>query len=159
MCSPSGPATGVPGASPASLGERAAAALEAHLEGDSGPLTDLVREATPMLWHVARSQGAGHQDAEAVVQGVWLAFVRNATTIREPEALAACAAATDGDTDTVAIGCGIRVAPRGGSTGSGGAVATCVVVGAPSPASARSTAASCCARRTSVSCLICCAST
>ncbi|WP_372595338.1 RNA polymerase sigma factor [Actinotalea sp.] len=87
MCCPAGHATGVPGASPTSLGERAAAALEAHRAGDSAPLTALVREATPMLWHVARAQGAGRQDAEDVVQGVWLAFVRNVAAIREPEAL------------------------------------------------------------------------
>ncbi len=40
-----------------------------------------------MLWHVARSQGASREDAEDVVQGVWLAFVRNTDTIREPNAL------------------------------------------------------------------------
>ena len=40
-----------------------------------------------MLWHVARAQGASKEDAEDVVQGVWLAFVRNTESIREPQAL------------------------------------------------------------------------
>ncbi len=87
MCTPAGRATDAPDASPASLGERAALALVAHRSGESGPLADLVREATPMLWHVARSQGASREDAEDVVQGVWLAFVRNADAIRDPAAL------------------------------------------------------------------------
>jgi len=87
MCTPSGPPTDAPGATPTNLGERAALALRAHLDGQSEPLAELVREATPMLWHVARSQGASREDAEDVVQGVWLAFVRNAEAIRDPAAL------------------------------------------------------------------------
>ena len=87
MCSPTGSATGTPGACPTTLGERAAAALQSHRDGDSTALAGLVKEATPMLWHVARAQGASREDAEDVVQGVWLAFVRNTESIREPQAL------------------------------------------------------------------------
>ncbi len=87
MCAPPGPATEVPGSGPTTLGDRAALALRAHRDGDSAPLAELVREATPLLWHVVRGQGASREDAEDVVQSVWLAFVRNAESIREPQAL------------------------------------------------------------------------
>ena len=72
---------------PESLGTRAAAALDAYRAGRTEPLAELVREATPLLWNIVRSQGVERDDAEDVVQGVWLAFVRNAATIREPEAV------------------------------------------------------------------------
>ncbi|WP_199422669.1 RNA polymerase sigma factor [Actinotalea solisilvae] len=83
-----------PTAGPAAddVGERtglaalAAAALEAYRAGRTAPLEDLVREATPLLWHVVRSQGVERDEAQDVVQGVWLAFVRSAATIREPDA-------------------------------------------------------------------------
>lgn len=69
------------------LDVRAAAALTAYREGRTEPLAQFVREATPLLWNVVRSQGVERDDAEDVVQGVWLALVRNAATIREPEAV------------------------------------------------------------------------
>ena len=53
--------------------------------GVMGPVTDLVREATPLLWRVVRAQNVPRETAEDVVQGVWLAFVRNAGVIREPQ--------------------------------------------------------------------------
>lgn len=68
------------------LAVRAAEALEAYRAGRTAPLEGLVREATPLLWNVARSQGVERDEAQDVVQGVWLAFVRSAATIREPEA-------------------------------------------------------------------------
>ena len=71
------------------LGDRAAAALAAYRDGRTDLLEAFVREATPLLWHVVRAQGVPRPDAEDVVQGVWLAFVRNAANIREPEALLA----------------------------------------------------------------------
>jgi RNA polymerase sigma factor (sigma-70 family) len=69
------------------LGDRAAAALAAYRDGRTDLLEAFVREATPLLWHVVRAQGVERAEAEDVVQGVWLAFVRNAAQIREPEAL------------------------------------------------------------------------
>ena len=75
------------GVGPSPLARRAAAALAAHRAGDSAPLADLVREATPLMWHIVRSQGVDRDDAEDVVQGVWLAFVRNAEAIRDPDAV------------------------------------------------------------------------
>lgn len=68
------------------LAVRAAVALEAYRAGRTAPLEDLVREATPLLWNVVRSQGVERDEAEDVVQGVWLAFVRSAASIREPDA-------------------------------------------------------------------------
>lgn len=69
------------------LGERAAAALRAWHEGRTAPLEALVREASPLLWHVVRAQGVDRDEAEDVVQGVWLAFTRHRETIRDPDAL------------------------------------------------------------------------
>ncbi|MBX9244865.1 sigma-70 family RNA polymerase sigma factor [Actinotalea ferrariae] len=68
------------------LAARAAAAVVAFRDGRTGPLEDLVREATPLLWNVVRSQGVERDEAADVVQGVWLAFVRSAPTIREADA-------------------------------------------------------------------------
>lgn len=70
-----------------SLGDRAALALEAYRLGLTEPLADVVRELTPLLWNVVRSQGVDRDTAEDVVQGVWLAFVRSAETIRDPHAV------------------------------------------------------------------------
>lgn len=70
-----------------SLGDRAAAALEAYRAGESRLLADFVREATPLLWNIVRGQGVERDDAEDVVQGVWVAFVRSSANIREPEAV------------------------------------------------------------------------
>lgn len=71
----------------ATLAGRASAALSAYREGQTDLLAELVREASPLLWHIVRSQGVGRDHAEDVVQGVWLAFVRSAATIREPDAV------------------------------------------------------------------------
>lgn len=70
-----------------SLGDRAALALEAHRMGISGPLDEIVRELTPLLWNVVRSQGVDRDVAEDVVQSVWLAFVRSSDSIRDPHAV------------------------------------------------------------------------
>lgn len=71
------------------LGDRAAHALREYREGRSAPLEDFVHEASPLLWHVVRAQGVPREDAEDVVQGVWLAFVKHTGSIREPEAVLA----------------------------------------------------------------------
>lgn len=68
------------------LAVAAAAAVVGLRDGRTGPLELLVRDATPLLWHVVRSQGVERDEAADVVQGVWLAFVRSAPTIREPDA-------------------------------------------------------------------------
>ena len=72
---------------PATLSGRASVALAAYRAGRTDLLSDLVREATPLLWHIVRSQGVDRDEAEDVVQGIWLAFVRNAESIRDPDAV------------------------------------------------------------------------
>ena len=55
--------------------------------GESDALDDLVRELTPLLWHVVRSYGLDRQSAEDVVQTTWLGLVRNADSVRDPQAV------------------------------------------------------------------------
>lgn len=55
--------------------------------GDRGSLHAIVAELTPLLWHVARGQGLGHDDAEDVVQTVWLSLVSRLGAIETPAAL------------------------------------------------------------------------
>lgn len=73
------------GAIQLTLGDRAALAVEAYRVGVHEPFTDVVTEITPLLWHVVRAQNVPRDLAEDVVQGVWLAFVRNAGTLRDPQ--------------------------------------------------------------------------
>lgn len=69
------------------LAQEAATAFAAYRAGDPHPLGDLVRAVSPLLWHTVRAQGIERDEAEDVVQGVWLALVRSADTIREPDAV------------------------------------------------------------------------
>lgn len=69
------------------LTDRASACLRRHLDGDRTGFDDLVREVTPLLWHVARSNGADRWQAEDVVQRAFLALVRHAENIDEPRAV------------------------------------------------------------------------
>ncbi len=70
-----------------SLGDRAARAILEFREGRTDALTDLVREATPLLWHTVRAQGVDRDVADDVVQSTWAALVRHADTIAEPKAV------------------------------------------------------------------------
>ncbi|WP_050758119.1 RNA polymerase sigma factor [Xylanimonas cellulosilytica] len=72
---------------PETLGDRAALALLEYREGRTDAMTELVREATPLLWHTVRAQGVDRDTADDVVQGVWAALVRHAHTIAEPHAV------------------------------------------------------------------------
>jgi len=69
-----------------SLAELAARAVLAYREGDREPLAALVHTLTPLLWHTVRAQGADPEQAQDVVQGVWLALVRDIDAIRDPRA-------------------------------------------------------------------------
>lgn len=69
-----------------SLGDRAADALTAYREGRPDAMSAFVREATPLLWRTARSQGVVREAADDVVQQTWAAFVRHVDTIAEPKA-------------------------------------------------------------------------
>jgi RNA polymerase sigma factor (sigma-70 family) len=72
---------------PGTLAFRAADLFRAFRGGDSAVLADLVTLVTPILWHTARAQRLDRESAEDVVQSTWLAFVRSADTITEPQAV------------------------------------------------------------------------
>jgi RNA polymerase sigma factor (sigma-70 family) len=55
--------------------------------GDAAGLDRLVAALTPVLWHQARSYGLDRETAEDVVQTTWLALVRRAGTLRDPQAV------------------------------------------------------------------------
>ncbi len=69
--------------------ERLATALERARAGDSAGLDEIARELTPLLWHVARSQGVDRADVADVVQHSWLELVSRLDGIRSPSALTA----------------------------------------------------------------------
>jgi len=68
--------------------DRHAACMIAAQHGDRSAFDILVAELTPLVWHVARSNGLDRASAEDVVQTVWLALVRHINRLSEPRALA-----------------------------------------------------------------------
>lgn len=64
---------------------RAATAFAAFQAGDRAAFDTLVQVVTPLLWHVARSQGTQQTEAEDVVQSVWLSLIRSAEVVRDPQ--------------------------------------------------------------------------
>jgi RNA polymerase sigma factor (sigma-70 family) len=68
------------------LAHQAAHAVAAYRAGDREPLAGLVEKVTPLLWRTVRAQGAGREQAQDVVQNVWLTLVRDIETIRDPHA-------------------------------------------------------------------------
>jgi RNA polymerase sigma factor (sigma-70 family) len=69
--------------------DRLAACLERARAGERTALDDVVRELNPLLWHVARAQGLGTEQAADVVQTAWLELLRRLQSIRSPQALTA----------------------------------------------------------------------
>jgi RNA polymerase sigma factor (sigma-70 family) len=69
------------------LAARAAALFRAFRDGDEAKMAELVGLVTPILWHTARAQRLDAQSAEDVVQASWLALVRNADSITDPQAV------------------------------------------------------------------------
>lgn len=69
------------------LADRASRGLLAYRAGFPTLMGEVVREITPLLWYAVRSQGVDREAAEDIVQGVWLSFVRNIDSIREPQAV------------------------------------------------------------------------
>jgi RNA polymerase sigma factor (sigma-70 family) len=67
--------------------ENAAREFAAWRDGDPGALDRLVRLLTPVLWQVARAYGLEREAAEDVVQTTWLALVRGADSVRDPQAV------------------------------------------------------------------------
>jgi RNA polymerase sigma factor (sigma-70 family) len=65
----------------------AAREFAAWRAGDRAALDRLVRLLTPMLWHVVRAYRLDREAAEDVVQSTWLALVRHAGSIRDPQAV------------------------------------------------------------------------
>jgi RNA polymerase sigma factor (sigma-70 family) len=68
--------------------DRHAACMIAAQAGDRSAFDVLVAELSPLVWHVARSNGLDRTSAEDVVQTVWLALVRHIDRLSEPRALA-----------------------------------------------------------------------
>ena len=54
-------------------------------------MAELVALLTPILWHTVRAQRLDRESAEDVVQSTWLALVRGADSIVDPQARAAVA--------------------------------------------------------------------
>ncbi|MFC3890428.1 RNA polymerase sigma factor [Lentzea rhizosphaerae] len=67
--------------------ERMGRLLEAARAGDRESLNELVRELTPLLWHVARAQGLDRESSSDVVQHTWLTLLKSISDIRSPAAL------------------------------------------------------------------------
>jgi RNA polymerase sigma factor (sigma-70 family) len=68
---------------------RLAACLERARNGERAALEEVARELNPLLWHVARAQGLGAEEAADVVQTAWLELLRSLHDIRSPQALTA----------------------------------------------------------------------
>lgn len=66
-----------------------AEALERAQAGDAAGLDEIVVTCTPLLWHVARSQGVRPDAVADVVQHTWLELVVRIADIRTPQALTA----------------------------------------------------------------------
>jgi RNA polymerase sigma factor (sigma-70 family) len=50
-------------------------------------LDRLVHLLTPTLWHIVRAYDVRHEEAADVVQSTWLNLVRNAGSVRDPQAV------------------------------------------------------------------------
>src|ERR1044072_5087565 len=90
--------------------DRHAACMIAAQAGDRSAFDVLVAELSPLVWHVARSNGLDRSSAEDVVQTVWLALLRHLDRLAEPRALA-------GWLITTTRREGQRGAPRGAGQG------------------------------------------
>lgn len=56
-------------------------------DGDRGAIDDLVREMTPVLWHVVRAYRLDEDVCEDVIQFTWLTLVRKADAVDNPRAV------------------------------------------------------------------------
>jgi RNA polymerase sigma factor (sigma-70 family) len=69
------------------LCDAAAHDFVAWRDGEAQALDRLVRRLTPLLWHTVRAYRIEAATAEDVVQATWLAMVRRADSISDPQAL------------------------------------------------------------------------
>jgi len=72
---------------PETLASRAAALFSAYRAGDEARMGDLVALVSPILWHTVRGQRLDRESAEDVVQTTWLALVRHADSVADPQAV------------------------------------------------------------------------
>lgn len=72
---------------PDGLGTLAATAFTAYRDGDRERLSELVDLVSPVLWQVARSQGASPALGEDAIQTAWLQLLDRAESIAEPAAV------------------------------------------------------------------------
>lgn len=72
---------------PGTLASRAAALFSAYRDGDEAKMGELVSLLTPILWHTVRAQRLDRESAEDVLQTSWLALVRSAESISDPQAV------------------------------------------------------------------------
>jgi len=57
-------------------------------DGDRAAIDELVREMTPVLWHVVRAYRLDEDVCEDVIQFTWLTLVRKADSVENPRAVA-----------------------------------------------------------------------
>ncbi|ALG06005.1 hypothetical protein H4W33_004939 [Kibdelosporangium phytohabitans] len=67
--------------------ERHAVCLAESRKGNRRARVTLVKDLTPLVWHVARGNGLNRGDAEEVTQAVWLSSSRTWTPSRSPDRL------------------------------------------------------------------------
>jgi RNA polymerase sigma factor (sigma-70 family) len=72
-----------------SRSQRAAGAFARWRAGDDRAMDDLVREMTPVLWHVARAYGVDSALAQDIVQTTWMTLLRRHESIADPHAVSA----------------------------------------------------------------------
>jgi RNA polymerase sigma factor (sigma-70 family) len=82
----SGPVPG-PTSGSGTLWSEAAGAFRRWRDGEEQALDELVRLMSPVLWHVVRATGLDRDAAEDVVQTTWLALVRSADAVHDPQAV------------------------------------------------------------------------
>jgi RNA polymerase sigma factor (sigma-70 family) len=73
------------GESTGGLVDFAASAFSAYRDGRPEAMSHLVDRTTPLLWHVARSQGLSGTQAEDVVQNTWLRLIQHSASITDPQ--------------------------------------------------------------------------
>ena len=76
-----------PPTAPDGLGMLAGKAFAAYCAGERERLSELVDIVTPVLWSVARAQGANAPTSEDAIQTAWLQLVTHAESIKEPGAV------------------------------------------------------------------------
>jgi len=68
-------------------GTRMASLVSAARQGNDDALGEIVTELTPVLWHVARAVGLSSDDAEDVLQTVWMRLLSHLDGIHDSAAL------------------------------------------------------------------------